>query len=188
MTAIRRLGAVLALVAGAVFLASGPAAAHTKLVSTSPGSEATLSSAPGSVSLTFDEAVAEEGATVLVTAPDGAGVTSGPVRVAGAVVSVPLKPLTATGAYQVAWRVVSDDGHPVAGQWRFTVVALGSAATPAAAFAAEPAAQAGPAGDPPSNWWGTHLLHLIIGVGIVGVGGWLMLVLTRPPKARRGPA
>ena len=179
MGTVRRVGAVVALALGALLSTVGPAAAHAKLVSTSPGSAATTSSAPGTVSLTFDEAVAEQDATVVVTSPDGTTVTAGPAHVTGVTVAVPLKPLTATGAYHVSWRVVSDDGHPVSGQWQFTVTGL--AAVPAEA-------NAGPAGDPPSNWWGTHVLHLIIGAGIVGVGGWLMLVLTRPPKARRESA
>ncbi|GAA2000680.1 copper resistance CopC family protein [Catenulispora subtropica] len=178
MAALRRLAALPPLALLGVLLIAGPAAAHAKLVGTSPGPGA--GTAPSTVSLTFDEPVADEGATVLVTSPDGASVTSGAAAVTGAVVTVPLKHLTATGAYRVSWRVVSDDGHPVSGQWQFAVTAL-AAADPAAA-------PAGPAGDPPTNWWVAHLLHLAIGAGIVITGGWLMVVLTRPPKARRGPA
>ena len=45
----------------------------------------------------------------------------------------------------------------------------------------------GPVGDDPqSNWWVTHALHIVVGVGIFAVGAVLMTVLTRPPK-RRAP-
>jgi len=49
----------------------------------------------------------------------------------GSDVTVALEPLTASGAYTVAWRVVADDGHPVTGTFGFTL-ALGASATPSA--------------------------------------------------------
>ena len=60
-------------------------------------------------------------ATVVVTTSAGVSVTSGKPAVVGAKVSQALVPRMAAGVYRVAFGVVRNDGHPVAGESRFTL-------------------------------------------------------------------
>jgi copper transport protein len=119
MTTRRVLAAVL--LAGILLgLASAPASAHASLVSTDPADGEVVAEAPEQVTLTFDEpvAVVDDG----VRAYDAAG---DPVAVDAAardeVVTADLPDGLADGTYVVVWRVISDDGHPVAGSLTFHV-------------------------------------------------------------------
>ncbi|MCG8153993.1 copper resistance protein CopC, partial [Pimelobacter simplex] len=58
---------------------------------------------------------------VVVTAPDGSRADQGEVRVDGAEVSVALGGSAPEGTYGAAFRVVSEDGHPVTGRIGFVV-------------------------------------------------------------------
>ncbi|GAA4803640.1 hypothetical protein GCM10025786_03040 [Nocardioides caeni] len=109
------LGAVLAVLGTAV-----PASAHATLVSSDPAEGAILPGAPSSVTFTFDEAVQ--------LVPDGllAFDASGqPVEIdaaaSGAEVTGELPGELGDGTYVVTWRVVSADGHPIAGSLTFHV-------------------------------------------------------------------
>jgi len=116
--------------------------AHATIVSTSPGSGASETRLPGSVSLTFDEPVESSSAVLLVKAPDGSSVRLGPPRVVDNTVSavVSADPGLA-GQYAVSWRVVSADGHPVDGTIDFEV-SSGRTASAGATVAADPASTA----------------------------------------------
>jgi hypothetical protein len=57
-----------------------------------------------------------------------------------------VSPLGPAGSYQVGYRVVSDDGHPVQGKVSFTLTKPGPAAS--AGTAAEPTAAPAPAAAP----------------------------------------
>jgi copper transport protein len=107
--------ATLLLVAG---FASG-AWAHAALVAVEPASGSIVAAAPKTVELRFDEAVTP-GAIRLI---DGAGRTRDDVRVgaSGETVSVELPPDLPQGTVVVSYRVVSQDGHPVAGSVSFSV-------------------------------------------------------------------
>jgi copper resistance protein C len=141
--------AALTLLCGlALVFGAGQALAHTRLIGSDPADGASLATAPSHVSLTFNEEMQAEFTTVTVVGPDGATWSTGPVGVDGPTVGVDLRPLGPAGAYQVGYRVVSDDGHPVTGAITFTLTAPGPAAvgpTPAtnpAATTAPPAAAA----------------------------------------------
>ena len=178
------LGAAAAALLGGGLLVAGaaPASAHATLVSVSPRDGTTLTSAPREVELVFDEPVSQRFTSVVITGPDGADVTGGPARVQGSHVSAPLTPGLGSGEYRVAFRVVSDDGHPVLGQSRFT---LRLAAEPSpttgggSPAASRTAAATAPVGAPTSlageggePWLTAHLpvlsgalLLLVVGAG-----------------------
>lgn len=130
------------LLAGALVLgARGVALAHAALVRAEPAAGSRLARAPARVRLVFSEElepglarltlVGTGGAAALAAAPDP--------RDAYAVVA-PIDEHLAPGAYRVLWRVVSADGHPVAGSVGFVVLgAPGSGA--AGVGAAAPQAQ-----------------------------------------------
>ena len=121
------LAAATALASLLLVLSGGPAAAHTGLESSTPADGETLTAAPDAVTLTFATAVSSEFAQVAVTGPDGESVTAGDLTIDGAVVSQPIA-AEGDGGYVVAYRVVSDDGHPVSGQLAFTLTGTGGSA------------------------------------------------------------
>jgi len=120
---------VLSIAFAGVFTAVSPASAHNVLVSTSPSDGSTVDAGVIKIDLTFEEPV--------MKTPDGAGteisvvgpaeskpteMTDGCVDVFnGSVVSDSVD-LDLPGTYNVTWRTVSDDGHPIEGTFQFTVV------------------------------------------------------------------
>ena len=141
-TALRLLAATAAACV-ALLLGAAPAFAHTRLESSNPTDKSSVDAAPESVSLTFNEDISAEFATMSVVGPDGTNYQSGQVSAAGGQVSTAVSPLGPVGVYQIGYRVVSDDGHPVQGKVSFTLTAPGPAAaapTTAPAAAAPTAA------------------------------------------------
>ena len=133
--ALRLLAATVAACV-ALLLGAAPAFAHTRLESSDPGDRSSVDAAPASVSLTFNEAISAEFATLSVVGPDGTNYQSGPVSAANGQVSTAVSPLGPAGVYEIGYRVVSDDGHPVSGKVSFTLTTAG----PGAAAAPAPAA------------------------------------------------
>ncbi|GAA1976437.1 copper resistance protein CopC [Nocardioides panacihumi] len=112
------LGTVVSAVL--LLLTGGPAAAHAELESSDPAPDTVLTTAPRIVSLRFSEDVSAPAGAVRVFAPDGSRVDSGRVETDGGRVTVGVG-ASARGTYLVAWRVVSDDSHPVSGAFTFSV-------------------------------------------------------------------
>lgn len=124
--AVTGAGVSLALVVvlTALFAVVGPArpaSAHATLQSTDPLADRLIQAVPESVRLVFDEPVSTSTGSVQVIGPDGSRADGGVetedggrtvrVRTSGA----------AEGTYTVAYRVVSDDGHTIAGSFVFHV-------------------------------------------------------------------
>ena len=177
---LRRVFGALAMVlllAGVLLLAFGsaPASAHAALEKTSPVAGSTVDTVPGFVTLTFDEAPQGKFSTIHITGPDGERKDSGPIAMNDATVSEHLNGSRPAGRYVVDWRVVSDDGHPISGQFTFTARTAG--ATIAVADPGKPVA------DGPGTSNATAVVISVIG-GLVIVGGVLALYVRR----RRGPA
>ncbi|MFC5289584.1 copper resistance protein CopC [Actinokineospora guangxiensis] len=119
ITTLPRAAAVLA--AAAVLLAAGPPAyAHDQVLAQSPAADAALDASPRRVSLTFTDTPLDIGAVVMVVDPAGRNWAAGEPRISGATVEQPVGALP-DGHYQVRWRVVSADGHPISESYPFTV-------------------------------------------------------------------
>jgi methionine-rich copper-binding protein CopC len=162
-----------ALLAGlvAVAIALAPAAsAHAVLIATDPAKGARLDTSPAQVSATFNEPLGPSFAAMTVVGPDANLWSSGDPRVAGAVISVPLRPLGPAGSYTVNYRVTSADGHVVTGSWVFELT------TPGTGTPGPPAASAKPAAG------GIPVWPVVAGVVafIVIVAGWALR------RAKRG--
>lgn len=114
-----------ALLAALLLTAPSTAVAHDELSGTDPEDGASIE-APAEVTLDFTGAIADIGAAVQVTGPDGAAVEGAPV-VDGPQVVQDLVDDLPDGDYEVAWRVTSEDGHPISGTFGFTVTAGTSA-------------------------------------------------------------
>lgn len=97
-----------------------PAAAHTSLVGSDPADGSVLARSPGQVTLTFDEPVSLPARSVRVFDADGTPVVA-PPSARDAVITVDLPDQLEDGTYAVAWKVISADGHPVAGSLTFSV-------------------------------------------------------------------
>lgn len=99
---------------------AGVASAHDELVGTDPQDGATVEE-PDDLVLTFSGNIAGLGAQVAVTGPDGGSVVDGAPEVNGTEVEQELVDDLAAGDYAVIWRVTSEDGHPISGEFSFTV-------------------------------------------------------------------
>lgn len=123
-------------IAGLVGIAS-PASAHDELVGTDPQAGTTLSAVPAQITLTFNEKVLDDaGATaVVVTTSTGTPVQDGDPTVSDNTVTQPIiAAAEPNGKYTVTWKVVSSDGHPVSGEFSFSV----QGATPSPGFSPTP--------------------------------------------------
>lgn len=164
-----RGAALTLLTAVALLLGSAPAWAHAELESSNPAANAALPQAPSSVSLTFSEEIDPGLATVTVTGPDGLRYADGTPTAAGPTLSLALRPLGPAGTYTIAYRVVSDDGHPVSGDVRFTLTAAGpGAGTPAGAAPAPAgtAASGDGGGTPVWPWIVGAVVVVLLGSGL----------------------
>lgn len=103
----------LVLTALLVLGISSPASAHDSLVSSSPAVGEQLATAPTQVELVFSDDVLPVGAAVLVVDAAGTDWVSGDVAIDRNTVTVPLSDGMPEAGYQVRWRVVSGDGHPI---------------------------------------------------------------------------
>lgn len=99
-----------------------PAQAHDELVSSDPASGETLQSTPQEITLTYSAEIMEIGNEVRVTNSAGDVVSEGDAKAEGRGVVQNIKSSEATDeTYTVTWRVVSSDGHPIQGEYNFTV-------------------------------------------------------------------
>ncbi len=120
-----------------VILGAPAASAHTQLASSDPADGATLTTPPSSVTFTFDEDLLPGTDTVSINDAAGNVLVSTDVDASGPTISAPWPAAASSGTFQVADRVVSDDGHPVTGAITITIAADGSSA-PTASSEPEP--------------------------------------------------
>lgn len=121
MSSFRRFTVGVAVAVVVVLTSVAPASAHDELVSSIPVADDRLDSAPTSVSLEFSSDVMELGALIMVADESGADWVAGDPTVQLNTVTVPISEGMPVGGYEVRWRVVSADGHPISGVIPFTV-------------------------------------------------------------------
>lgn len=118
-----RRGAVAAVIVtaavGAAFGGAQAASAHDSLVSATPSADETVSTA-SEVELTFSANLlgADGGNEVIVVGPDARHYETDCAALAGPTITTPVQ-LGPGGEYQVTWRAVSSDGHPISGTYAF---------------------------------------------------------------------
>lgn len=122
--ALRALALLGTLLAALLLASAAPASAHAALRGSDPADGAVLKSSPGSVTLTFTEAVGLLDDSFRVYDPtnhrvDTSEAEHGPAGSDTARITFPKK--LGTGTFTVAWRVVSADSHPVSGALTFSV-------------------------------------------------------------------
>ncbi|MCZ4518017.1 copper resistance protein CopC [Rhodococcus ruber] len=124
---MKRLAVIAVLTLVATALSIAPASAHAALQSSNPAENAVFDTAPDEVTLTFNQAVESNFATVTVIAPDGIDWAASDPVVDGSTVTVDLDGLGAAGEYTIGYRVVSADGHPITGSIPFQLTQAAAA-------------------------------------------------------------
>ncbi|WP_127794639.1 copper resistance CopC family protein [Agromyces sp. LHK192] len=188
----RRLAAMAATALAAGLLlgiagAAQPASAHDQLLGSTPEPGEVFEAAPEQVELTFSDNVIVVGTVIEVVDEQGSAIDTGETEVLGPDVLATL-PADLEGEYQVRWRVVSSDGHPIEGTIDFGVGAGATgvwdgraAGGDASDAATDPASEdAGEATDAPNGW-------LIAGfvVGALAVIGLVIALIVK--TGRRAP-
>lgn len=143
------------------------ASAHDELLASSPSPGERLAAAPTEVRLEFSADVLTIGAAVIVADASGRDWVVGEPQLEGGAVSVVLDEGMPAAGYEVRWRVVSSDGHPISGLVPFTVGEGEPLERPVAAET--PAAEATTPGD--SSDQSTRESDAVLRIALVGGGG-----------------
>ncbi|MDN3495130.1 copper resistance protein CopC [Planococcus sp. APC 4015] len=111
-----------------------PAQAHDELVSSSPAANSTITDSPAEVTLTFSgELIAGmQSAAVEVIAPDGQNIATDAPSEDGTSITQRLTPDPPAGTFTVRWKVVSGDGHPISGEYTYTIEPIAVTSSPTA--------------------------------------------------------
>jgi methionine-rich copper-binding protein CopC len=149
------------ILAASALLGAPAASAHAARIAADPAEHSELTSSPPRVSATFNEAMQPAFANMTVVGPDNNLWSEGDPSVAGAVLSVGVRPLGPAGTYTVNYRATSADGHVVSGSWSFNLTVAGPG-TPGAAVS-EPARS-----DGGIMVWP----FVVVAVVLIGGGAW----------------
>lgn len=145
---VRALGlAAVALMVGVVGAPS--AAGHASQTGSSPAAGAVLDAAPSTVEVTFDTPLMDVGAALVVRSEDGTVISDAVPEVARTLIRVAVPAEAAPGTYTVAFRVVSQDGHPITSTFDYTVAGEPPTATVKASPTPTAAADPGEASSGP---------------------------------------
>lgn len=157
---VKRAMITVAVALMALVLVPVSASGHASSAESSPAADAVLDVAPDEVRVEFDSGLLEMGSALIVRDATGRSITSGTAVVGDRTISVPVDPAAGPGLYEVAYRVVSADGHTVEESFSYTV-SDGTASTTAPATTAE---SSGPSGLP-LGWLVAGGVIVILGVG-----------------------
>ncbi|HKE67166.1 MAG TPA: copper resistance protein CopC [Micromonosporaceae bacterium] len=130
--ALALLVGVVAGLFGVFAFPAGAAQAHAALIRTVPAQGSIVLTAPSEIVITFSEVVQPVPSRITVISPEGKRIESGPPRVVGDDMHIPVRTDVPGGTYLVSYRVISADSHPVGGGFTYSVGAPspGGAPTP----------------------------------------------------------
>ena len=154
--------ALVVLFIGLSLLVVSPASAHTELVRANPVAGATVGPLTR-VQLEFATPVLQRLAEIEVLDDAGEDHVAGKAATFGTKVVTPVRSVDRSGRYEVRYRVVAVDGHPVVGSYHFTVAASAAAADEGGADSAFAADSEASGGTPP---W---LVPLLAGLAVLAV-------------------
>lgn len=164
MRLLRLFGAVSTASILVLLWSGSPAAAHAQLIGSTPAADEVLDAAPSEVELEFNEALIETGSTLLVIDSEGENRAVGDAVLDGRFVRAEVPSDLPDGSYEIRWRVVSADGHPINGRIPFSVGAPGDPVPDDASDDEEDG--------------GSMTMPIVLvagGVVVVGLVGWLVL-------------
>ncbi len=161
--------AALLLCVGASLPAAPAAFAHDQLISSSPAPDERLNKSPASIILSFSSPLLVLGHEVRVVDDNDKNWVAGAPVLTRETLTQALPELP-DGGYQVSWRVVSADGHPISGGYRIHVgnpAAAPPAASASAGASSEPSgAAANGTGDGVPGWMPAAGTAAAAGLGI----------------------
>ena len=106
--------------------------AHAALAATYPADGSVVTRQPEQVTATFDEPIHMIATSLEVYTPDGDRADDGDTTLANPEeIAVTLLPGLGNGTYTAVWHVISDDTHPVAGEFTFSIGAPSATQVPA---------------------------------------------------------
>ncbi len=125
---LRNLTATAAVALAALLATPTLLLAHTKLLRSSPASNARLDHSPSSIDLWFSEAPALRMTSIDVLDSTGAKMSLGEITESGEHLAVSIMRALAPGRYTVVWKTAADDGHVSDGRFVFVIAPPSSAA------------------------------------------------------------
>ncbi|HWV20987.1 MAG TPA: copper resistance protein CopC [Devosia sp.] len=170
MLLLPRLRLLAGLLPLLVLLPAEGAFAHAQLLSTAPRDNAIVQTAPEVIALNFNEPVTP--LAVRLIGPDGNGLDLTGQAQGGATTEIMMPAEMAAGTHVLSWRVVSADGHPIAGSLLFSLGRMSGGAVDTASDGAVSAAL-----------WGAKALLFV--AMFAGIGGAAFGALAPPPPAAR---
>ncbi len=165
MRLLRFIGVAVAGLSLLMLWSVAPAAAHAQLIGSTPEADEVLDAAPSEIELEFNEVLIETGSTMLLIDSEGENRVAGDAVLDGRFVRADVAPDLPDGSYEIRWRVVSADGHPINGRIPFSIGAPGDPVPD------EPA----DGGDEDEGSMTMPIVVVAGGVVVVGVVGWLVL-------------
>ena len=114
---------ISAIAAVAALAITGQAAAHARLIVSSPKAGATVA-APKELRLQYSESIVPAASSVAVSGAGGAAVAAGPITLDAKdkrIVVVPVTGAVASGLNTVTWHMKTEDGHETDGKFVFVV-------------------------------------------------------------------
>ncbi|MEV0677034.1 copper resistance CopC family protein [Actinosynnema sp. NPDC050436] len=158
------------LAGGLALLGTGTAFAHNVLVGSDPKDGQALEAGPAEITLTFDQPVqgGDKFNTLTVKGPDDTRWEDGgePV-IRNNSVTFKVRPLGPAAEYQVGYRILSADGHPVSGTLKFSTTKAGDGTPNAATETAQ---------ESPSDDGGVPIWVWVVGA-VVLLGGGVFFAL-----------
>ena len=118
---VRLLALAGALLLAALIALPAPAQAHDTLLSTDPEDGATLETSPEEVTFTFSADILDVSPLVRISDDDGEEVAEIVPTIDGPTATAAVEEPLPAGTYDIQWRVVSSDGHPIEGTLTVTV-------------------------------------------------------------------
>lgn len=189
-SALRRLPAALLLAVVALLLLPLHAAAHARLLLSTPRTEQRLETAPAGLELLFTRqvALASNGVELFTGRHEAIPGTTARISPRGTGISVSLPPLT-KGDYVAVWTVISaDDGHLTVGTVGFSVGPV----APPSSVAGQVVGLPGSGGDSEPRDWAAMVATWLVLLGLAVAGGGLAAervlgVGKEVPRALRAP-
>ena len=152
ITRVRQIVAALTLLS---FLGMSTAGANS-LITTSPISGSTVTTAPTSVTLTTQVALLPDANEIVVTDPAGVRVDDGTLTMTEVSATIGLRPLVESGIYKVSYTLYSEGDAPLEGSFTFNF----SAQTVISPNEASPTPTESQT--PASSSWGTNIFIIFI--------------------------
>lgn len=168
-----------------LWLIPGVASAHSKIDSSTPANDETVTISPATIEMSFNSTI-EKISNFKLLNEAGEQVTTGKAVVDGNKMSGDIPENLANGKYTVEWTIIGADGHSIDGNYSFIVEAAAPAATATPEATEAPAASETPAeetapaaeesgSDSDSSSRSSSTALIVIGAIIVIVAGiWIV--------------